>query len=555
MRLNGIIITVVTMKMVVNFLSLHTNSTSNNNVEVDVTILLQLLESQTETIKELQHANQALNQEVHLLNEKLSYFTDRFFGRSKETLDSQVTGQLNLFSDEVEDSKAVPQTEEGQETMVKGHKRKIGQKAAKIAYLPLKERHHELSTEQRICDQCGTQMTDIGTTKIREEVLFHQAMLDRLVHYQHTYCCKECEKADVSSYKKAPVPRPVVSNSLGSNSVIAETIRLKFGQKVPANRQESYWQETLGLDISRDNITNWHIKVCHNALDSLAQRLKSHLTQEEILHADETTYRVIEKGKKDTHYWLFSTGKHSTHPIVYYHHAVSRAGEVPKQFLADFNGYLHCDGYAGYNAVENVTLVYCLAHARRKFFEALPKNNKNEETPAWIAVKMIDIWFQLEREWVDLSVEDRQKKRRDYLTPLFINFYEWLGSFTAVPKSKLDTAVKYALKLRGGFERIFEDGRLELSNNLAERQIKELVIGRKNSMHSCSLEGARTSGIILSVYRTAEVNGLNPVSYLEFLFDRIPNLAHVSNEALDELLPWQPLAQATCAKQYAKTTK
>ena len=130
------------MKMVVNFLSLQTNSSSNNNVEVDVNILLQLLESQTETIKELQHANQALNQEVHLLNEKLSYFTDRFFGRSKETLDSQVTGQLNLFSDEVEDSKAVPQTEEGQETMVKGHKRKIGQKAAKIAYLPLKERHH-----------------------------------------------------------------------------------------------------------------------------------------------------------------------------------------------------------------------------------------------------------------------------------------------------------------------------------------------------------------------------------------------------------------------------
>ena len=85
--------------MVVNFLSLQTNSTSNNNVEVDVNnILLQLLESQTETIKELQRANQALNQEVHLLNEKLGYFTDRFFGHSKETIDSQVTGQLNLFS-------------------------------------------------------------------------------------------------------------------------------------------------------------------------------------------------------------------------------------------------------------------------------------------------------------------------------------------------------------------------------------------------------------------------------------------------------------------------
>ncbi|MFR3734000.1 MAG: IS66 family transposase [Enterococcus sp.] len=167
-------------------------------------------------------------------------------------------------------------------------------------------------------------------------------------------------------------------------------------------------------------------------------------------------------------------------------------------------------------------------------------------------VKMIDIWFQLERKWVDLSAEDRLKRRQDYLNPLFINFYEWLGSFTAVPKSKLDTAVKYALKLRGGFERIFEDGRLELSNNLAERQIKELVIGRKNSMHSCSLEGARTSGIILSVYRTAEANELNPVAYLEFLFDRIPNMTHVSNEALDELLPWRPLAQAKCGKQCRK---
>lgn len=168
---------------------------------------------------------------------------------------------------------------------------------------------------------------------------------------------------------------------------------------------------------------------------------------------------------------------------------------------------------------------------------------------------MMDIWFKLEQEWAPLSVDVRLKKRHDYLKPLFVNFYEWLGSFTAVPKSKLDTAVNYALKLRGGFEKIFEDGRLELSNNLAERQIKELVIGRKNYMHSRSLEGARTSGIILSVYRTAEANGLDPAKYLEFLFDRIPNLESLSDETLDELLPWLSLAQKNCAKKYIKNTK
>jgi transposase len=192
--------------MVVYLVSLPTNSISNNNVEPDATALLQLLESQTGTIKELhqfnadlQKSNQALTNEIHLLNEKINYFTERFFGCSKETLDSQVTGQLNLFSDVGEESESVTPTEEGKETTVKGHKRTLGKKAAKIAHLPLKERHHELSKDQRICDQCGTQMADIGTTKIREEVLFHQAMLDRLVHLQHTYCCKECEKADVSS--------------------------------------------------------------------------------------------------------------------------------------------------------------------------------------------------------------------------------------------------------------------------------------------------------------------------------------------------------------------
>lgn len=115
-----------------------------------------------------------------------------------------------------------------------------------------------------------------------------------------------------------------------------------------------------------------------------------------------------------------------------------------------------------------------------------------------------------------------------------------------VTKSKLDIATQYVCKLRKGYEEIFEDGRLELTNNRSERNIKELVMGRKNWLHSTSLEGARTSGIILSVYKTAELNGLSPVKYLEFLFERIPNLPIVSESALDELLPWNKKVQQRC---------
>lgn len=422
-----------------------------------------------------------------------------------------------------------------------------------MAHFPLTEIHHELPQEERSCEHCGTQMVDIGTTRLREEVRFHQAMLDRLAHLQHTYCCKECEKVAVFSYKKAVVPKPVVPNSLGSNSIIAETIRLKFGQKSPANRQEVYWRETLGLDISRDNITNWHIKACHHALDAIAERLKHYLNQEETLHADETGYQVIQSKKSTTYYWLFSTGKHSPQPIVYYHHAESRAGTVPKEFLSGFKGYLHCDGYTGYNSVMDVKLVYCLAHARRKFFEAIPKNSQAEQTPAIVVVKMLDIWFELERKWKEYSIEQRFEERRDCLKPLVNNFYEWLDTFVAVPKSKLASAVEYVRKIRSGFERIFEAGRLELSNNLGERHIKELVIGQKNYMHSCSLEGARTSGVILSIYRTAVANGLDPVRYIEFLFDQMPNMDTLSDEGLDALLPWQPDIQTQYATTYKHT--
>lgn len=487
--------------------------------------------------KEQQRTIQNLTIELQLMNEKVNYLTSKLFGRSKETLPENDNGQLNLFDQEkVPDE--LPSENSTKEIAVKGHQRVVGTKADKIKHLPVTEEEHFLSLEEQRCEHCGSQMKDIGRTKVRKEIRFHQAMLDCLTHYQHTYSCKECEKNGVSSFKKSVVPKPLISNSLGSNSLVAETIRMKFGQKVPAYRQEKYWKETHGLDISRDNMTNWHIKAVQNALDPFAQRLQFYLNQEEILHGDETSYRVIESSKTDTYYWQFCTGKESKRPIVSYHHDESRSGEVPKKFLEGFMGYLHCDGYAGYNAVENVQLVYCLAHARRKFFEAIPKGKNDTEIPAAQAVKKMDTWFSLEKKWQDLSSEDRLVLRQQELRPLFDAFYEWLSTLNPVSKSKLDIAVQYVCKLRSGYEKIFEDGRLELTNNRSERNIKELVMGRKNWLHSTSLEGARTSGIILSVYKTAELNGLNATKYLEFLFDKIPNLPTLSAEALDQLLPW-----------------
>ena len=380
--------------------------------------------------------------------------------------------------------------------------------------------------------------------------MFWAAQITKAIQLQHAYVCRACEKEGKGQIKKAVLPRPMIANSLGSNSLVIETIRQKFIQKVPAYRQEDYWHQQFGLAISRENITNWHRLVVRNGLDFVAERLRHYMKQDDILYADETSYQVIESQKAKTYYWQFCTGKDSPYPTVLYLHSESRAGSFPKEILKDYAGYLHCDGYKGYNQVENVQLVYCLAHARRKFFDALPKGNKKEDIPAFIGTKMMDVWFELERKWAVLTPEERLVKRQNELKPLFNNFYEWLSSFQPAGGSKLEKAVNYALAHRSGYELLFEDGRLELSNNLSERNIKELVIGRKNWLHSTSLEGAWSSGILLSIIRTARANQLDPIKYLTFLFEKLPNLEVLDEAHVDALLPWHQTVKEQCGFTY-----
>jgi len=297
---------------------------SSSTVEPQVQVLLDTIAHLNQLLKEAHRSNQMLTTEVQLLNEKVDYLMGKRFGRSKETLGSEVSGQISLFPEDA--SAVLPSSEETSEITVSSHqRRKKGQKASKISHLPQREVHHRLKEEETFCDHCGTPMKEIGSTRVREEILFHQAALECLQHQQHSYCCPRCEKEGISSFKKAPLPKPLVPNSLGSNSLIVETIRMKFVQKIPAYRQEDYWHQVHGLEISRANIVHWHQLAVTNALDPIARRLHHYLLQEEILHADETSYRVIQSQKATTYYWLFCSGKESKHPIAYFITSMPRA--------------------------------------------------------------------------------------------------------------------------------------------------------------------------------------------------------------------------------------
>lgn len=503
-----------------------------------------LVNNNAELVKQLTEVNkknEQLQQQITYLNELISEMNRKLFGKSKEVVPED--GQLSLF----EESSSPSITENDVVTEVSSYKRKAkGTKADKLAHFPVEIIERELTSNECYCETCGNDMVDMGSVEARSELAFIPATIKRLIYRQHSYVCKSCERKGITSIKKASVPKPLISNSLGSSSIVAETIIQKFQQKVPAYRQEKYWQ-SLGLEISRDNICNWQIISSEQVLQPVYDVLHDEIIKQNIVHADETSYQVIQSNKVKTYYWQFCSGKLEERQIVLYHHSESRGHEVPLEFLDGFTGYLNCDGWGAYHLLPKVTLVACAAHIRRKFYEAIGnKKDPNQASPAYIGYSYWQRMFRLEKKWRDMVPLERLSHRQNELKPIMDEFWEWLEKLNALPHSKLGRAAEYAAKQRSGIMEVLNDGRLEFSNNKAERMIKELVMGRKNWLFSTSLKGAQSNGVILSIMKTAEQQGLNVRKYLNYLLTEIPNLAIVDHKALEDYMPWSADIQLNC---------
>ena len=283
------------------------------------------------------------------------------------------------------------------------------------------------------------------------------------------------------------------------------------------------------------------------------ERLRQELLKLEVIHADETPYRVLDSERAKDYVWTFLSGKHAKTPIVLYHHG-SRKGTEAWNFLTGFSGYLHCDQYPGYLRLsqQDVTLVGCMAHARRKFRDSLPKDKARESDATSVAKQGIhycDQMFSLEHSWKDLSAEERYKKRQSELKPLLKKFSDWCykKSVSVLPSGKLGAAFQYCLNHMDKFMNILKDGQLELSNNRAERAVKEIVMGRKNWLFSQSGTGAKAMAIIMSILETAKQNGLDQFKYINYLLDKLPNEPSLlDNQRLEAYLPWSEHVQLHC---------
>lgn len=511
------------------------------------------MQNTAEVIAKLETKCALQEQQIAELTTKLTWFEEQFrlsqqkrFGSSSEVTPEQD----RLFNEAEAEAKSLP--EPTMEEITYKRRKTKGKREEQLKDLPEETIEYRLSPEEQVCS-CGGALHEMST-EIRQELKTIPAQQIVVKHVRYIYGCRRCEREEINTpVITAPMPAPVLPGSLASPSSVAHIMSQKYVEGMPLYRQEQALARQ-GVELSRQTLANWMVQCSERWLSPLYDRMHEHLLKRDILHADESALQVLREPDRPatskSYMWLYRTGRAGP-AIVLYDYRTTRANKHPMKFLSGFKGYLHVDGYSGYNNLPDIILVGCFAHARRKFTEALkalPDDSKTAKVAAKEGLAYCNRLFALEREMKELSPEERHQMRQEHSSPLVDDFYAWLNYQRprVLPKSAFGQAIAYCLNQWDKLKAFLQDGRLELDNNRGERSIKPYVIGRKNWIFSNTPRGAKASATIYSVVETAKENGLNPFVYLKYLFEKLPNLDIQDQNAVDELLPWSEALPSEC---------
>jgi transposase len=505
-------------------------------------------------IEHLQNTIKDLQNQVNNLTEMLLLLRKEKFGSSSEKTPKHIDGQLSLFNEaELEADTSAPEPIHRE---VKGYVRtdKRTKREQLIKDLPVREILCESAPEDQYCLQCNTALKPIGKETVREELEYIPAKLQIVRYIRMAYECPKCKHTDHPYIQKALTPSSLMNHSLASPSSVANVMYQKYVNSVPLYRQEKDW-ERLGIALTRATMANWVIRCSEDYFTPIVDHLRNELLKRDIVHCDETPVQVLkENGKKPqtkSYMWLYRTGNDSKVPVILYDYQPSRNGDHAADFLKDFKGYVHSDGYSGYNKLNGIIRCGCWAHLRRKFEEAIPGRRAKDAplTSAEIGRDYCNRLFKIEEGLADLLPEERHCRRLELEKPVLEVFWCWLEKLTFLNGSALGKAVTYAKNQKPYMENYLLDGRCSISNNAAERSIRPFTIGRKNWLFSDTPKGASASAAIYSIVETAKANKLNVYTYLEYLLLYMPDSDWQNHpENLENLMPWSEAVQAECKR-------
>jgi len=511
-------------------------------------------------ISKLKEENASLQNEKAELLAKLNWFEEHFrlnqyrlYGRSSEK--TVLSEQQTLFNEaEALDAvnPAVPEPTV-EEIIYKRKKKQKGHREEMLKDLPVEVVEHKLPEEEQICDVCGGDMHEMSVEITREiEIIPPQVKV--IEHRRSVYACGDCEENQITTpVITAPMPKRTLPGSIASAATIAHVMTQKYMFGVTLYRQETYWKQ-LDIEISRQTMANWLILASSRWLSIIFERMHQLLLQRDVIHADETGLQVLhEPGRaasSESFMWLYRTGRDGP-PIVLFEYQTTRARKHPQKFLQGFKGYLCTDGYQSYEGLPDVINVACLAHARRKWDEALkslPKDVRDKPCATKEGLDFCNRLYSVEHKFEEKSPEERYEGRLKKSKPILDEFYKWLKQQRPriTPKSITGKAVNYCLNQWDKLCNYLLDGRLYCDNNISERSIKGFVISRKNFLFCNTPNGATASAMIYSIIETSRANNLKPFEYLTYLLKMLPNVDVKDQKVLDSLMPWSTDLPESC---------
>jgi transposase len=336
----------------------------------------------------------------------------------------------------------------------------------------------------------------------------------------------------------APLPNLPIPKGNAGASMIAHLLVSKFVDHLPFYRQVQIFKRQQ-LEIAESTINGWFNGGC-DLIEPLYQALKSRMFTSDYLMADETPIPVQTKDKPGaTHkgyHWVYYD---PVRRLVLFDYRKTRGREGPDEMLKEFTGYLQTDGYNAYDHFENlsrITLLACMAHARRKFEHA----QENNPTLAGHALKMFQALYDIERDIRERNPEPDTIRtlRQEKSKPVLDRMESWLREqiILVPPKSAIGMAMAYTIHLWPRLIRYIDDGRFHIDNNLIENSIRPVALGRKNYLFAGSHEAAQQAAVIYSILATCKLHDVEPFDYLTKILSVIPD--YQANQ-LHTLLPGQ----------------
>ena len=525
------------------------NYTEEQLNSVDKSFLIQLLLQQQEQLEAITKELHASNEKMQLLMEQVILGKQNRFGRSSEKMEDtsqicfrEVDGTIVFFNEaEAVCDLNAAEPEDLELKSPKQPKRK-GKKEADLSGLPFRRIDHYLS-EEELEAEFGVKGWKQLPDAISRKYHFVPAKVEVEEHHIGVYASKTDEHMVKADHPKALLHGSLVSPSLG-----AAIINGKYVNAVPLYRLEQEFQR-YGLQITRQNMANWCIRLAEEYLAILYDHLHKELYFYHVIQADETPVLVNHDGRKagsKSWMWVYRSGHlYQKRQIVLYEYQQTRNASHPREFLKGYDGICVTDGYQVYHTLEKeleeLTIAGCWVHCRRRFDEALkliPKSYQKESN-AFLLMKQIQAIYREEEKLNDLSSDERLKQRQAVIKPLVDAFFAYLKTINVSKKDKFGDAVGYARNQEKYLRVFLTDGDVPIDNNASERAIRGFCIGKKNWQMIDTIHGAKSSAIIYSIVETAKANNLKPFDYVQHLLEEIPK--HMNDKDcsfLEDLLPW-----------------